>query len=98
MIDLTILKTNPELANNVKLEVSGADLLAFGESIHKQASAVKPPEKDEIYLTAEELAKILKVSLVTIWSWDKKGITKPLRIGNQKRYRKSDIENFLQES
>ena len=98
MIDLSILKENPELANSVKLEISGADLLAFGEAIHKRATEEKPPEKEEEYLTASELSEILKVSLVTLWSWDKKGIIKPLRIGNQKRYRKSDIEKFLQES
>jgi excisionase family DNA binding protein len=97
MIDLTLLKGNPELAQSVRIEVSGADLLAFGESIHRQALKEREPEKAEAYLTSEELSKILKVSLVTIWSWDKKGIIKPLRIGNQKRYRKSDIEKFLQE-
>jgi len=68
MIDLTVLKENPELAKNVRFEINGADLLTFGESIHKQ-----------------------------LWSWDRKGITKPLRIGNQKRYRKSDVEKTLQE-
>jgi len=97
MIDLTVLKENPELAKNVRFEVNGADLLTFGESIHKQAVAEATPKEEEVYLTADELAKILKVSLVTLWSWDRKGITKPLRIGNQKRYRKSDVEKTLQE-
>jgi len=67
MIDLKILEENPEFAKSLKLEVTGADLLAFGESIHRRASQEKIPEKDEQYLTAGELAKILKVSLVTVW-------------------------------
>lgn len=97
MIDLNLLKENPVLAKNLRFEISGADLMEFGESIHQRAVSGIKPAKAEEYLTAEELTKILKVSLVTIWSWDKKGILKPLRIGNQKRYRRSDIEKFLQD-
>jgi hypothetical protein len=97
MIDLKILTENPELAKTVKLEVTGADLLAFGESIHKTAVAEseKNTSKDEVYLTPQQFADALQISLVTLWSWDKKGITKPLRIGNAKRYRRSDLEKVL---
>lgn len=98
MIDLNILKDNPELAKSLKLEVSGADLLAFGESIHKNAvvESAKNAQKDsEEYLTPQQYAEALQVSLVTLWSWDKKGITRPLRIGNAKRYRRSDLEKIL---
>jgi predicted DNA-binding transcriptional regulator AlpA len=97
MLDLSILKENPELAKSLKLEVSGADLLAFGEAIHKLALAEKVKENEE-FLTGKELAKLLGVSEVTLWSWDKKGITHPLRIGKQKRYRKSDVEKILEEN
>lgn len=98
MIDLNVLKENPELAKSVKLEISGADLLAFGESIHKSAiaeSEKNAPKETEVYLTPAQLAEALQVSLVTLWSWDKKGITRPLRIGNAKRYRRSDLEKIL---
>lgn len=97
MIDLNVLKENPELAKNVKLEITGADLLAFGESIHKSAieEGKKTPIVEEEYLTPKQFADALQVSLVTLWSWDKKGITRPLRIGNAKRYRKSDLEKIL---
>jgi hypothetical protein len=100
MIDLNVLKENPELAKNIKLEISGADLLAFGESIHNRAIAEAEkiaPTSPEKYLTPQELADTLHVSLVTLWSWDKSGITKPVRIGNAKRYRLSDVEKFMQE-
>jgi hypothetical protein len=97
MIDLNILKENPELAKSVKLEITGADLLAFGESIHKQATdeGKKNTIPDEVYLTPAQFAETVQVSLVTLWSWDKKGITKPLRIGNKKLYRRSDLEKIL---
>ncbi len=98
MIDLNVLKENPELAKSVKLEISGADLLAFGESIQKAAikDNNKAPLMSEEYLTTKQIADILQVSKVTIWHWDKKGITNPLRVGNMKRYRRSDIEKVLQ--
>jgi hypothetical protein len=97
MIDLNILTNNPELAKSVKLEITGADLLAFGESIHKKATDEdkKNTVRDEIYLTPAQFAETLQVSLVTLWSWDKKHITRPLRIGNKKLYRRSDLERIL---
>jgi hypothetical protein len=101
MIDLTILKDNPELAQALKLEVTASDLMAFGESIHQKAveeAKKNAPPEAETYLTPQELADKLKVSLVTIWSYDKRGITTPLYIGKGKRYRLSDIEkSFLQQ-
>ena len=98
MINLEILKENPELARNIKLEVTGADLLAFGETILKNAvndARKNQQTKPEEFLTPQELADKYKVSLVTLWSWDKKGITKPVRIGNAKRYKLSDVEKFI---
>ena len=97
MIDLSILKTNPELAKNLTLEVSAAELeefaeICFNKGLQKRLST-PPPEE---YLTSSEYAEELKISLVTLWNWDKKGITRPLRIGKVKRYRRSDLEKILQ--
>jgi predicted DNA-binding transcriptional regulator AlpA len=64
-----------------------------GLANNKATGTQKEPEE---YLTPQEMADTLHVSLVTLWHWDNKGITKPLRIGNQKRYRRSDIEKFMQ--
>ena len=100
MIDLNVLKENLELAKSVKLEITGADLLVFGESIHKSAIADAEkiiPQKPEKYLTPQEFADTIQVSLVTLWHWDKTGITKPVRIGNAKRYLLSDLEKILQD-
>jgi hypothetical protein len=98
MIDLNILKENPELAKSLKLEITGADLLAFGEAIQKRATEAgeKTPKENEEYLTPSQFAEALQISLVTLWSWDKKQITRPLKIGNAKRYRRSDLEKIMQ--
>lgn len=98
MIDFNLLKENPELAKSIKIETSLADLMAFGESIHRaatEAAKCKTSNIEEEYFTPQQLATLLQVSLVTLWCWDNKGILSPVRIGNSKRYRKSDIEKIL---
>lgn len=47
------------------------------------------------YLTRQETAEILKVSLVTLSDWNKKKILNPYRLGNLIRYKRSEIEQAL---
>lgn len=91
-----ILKTNPELAKNLTISVNAAELKEFAElCVDKgRQEKVKPIDPEE-YLTPQQFADALQVSLVILWSWDKKGITRPLRIGNAKRYRRSDLEKIM---
>jgi DNA-binding transcriptional regulator YiaG len=99
MIDLKTLSENPDLAKSIRVEMTAAALIEFSDQVAQKAIAASkkqvPLIPKEEYLTSEEMAKTLKISLVTLWSWDKKGITQPLKIGNQKRYRRSDLEKFL---
>jgi excisionase family DNA binding protein len=53
------------------------------------------PTKQPEYLTRKEVAAILKVSLVTLSDWNKKGILKPYRLGNLIRYKSSELESAL---
>jgi excisionase family DNA binding protein len=53
------------------------------------------PKKQPEYLTRKEVAKILKVSLVTLSDWNKKGVLKPYRLGNLIRYKTNEIEDSL---
>lgn len=53
------------------------------------------PINKEEYLTRKEAIKILKVSNSTICDWDKNGITKPYRLGNLIRYKRSELEAAL---
>jgi predicted DNA-binding transcriptional regulator AlpA len=99
MIDLQVLKENPELAKSVRFEMSGFDLLTVTDELSRRAVEAEKSKKipaPEEYLTGEEFAKILKISSVTLWNYDKRGLTIPVRIGNSKRYRRSDIEKVLQ--
>ena len=53
------------------------------------------PQKQPEYLTRKEVAAILKVSLVTLADWNKKGVLKPYRLGNLIRYKSDEIDQAL---
>ncbi len=61
------------------------------KEMSKKFQPVRPPE----YVTRKEAAKILKVSLVTISDWNKKGILNPYRLGNLIRYKRSELDKAL---
>ena len=48
------------------------------------------------WLTAKEVMTLLKITPTTLWNYDKKGTTKPQRIGNRKRYHRPSIVSLLQ--
>ena len=54
-----------------------------------------PPDTEK-YLTTEQVCKILSVSRVTLWNWEKAGILQSFRIGNLKRYKKSTIDRLAE--
>lgn len=56
-------------------------------------------EKDK-YLTLAEVSELLKIHPNTLRNWDANGTLKATRIGIKKvrRYRKSEIDNFIAES
>lgn len=68
-----------------------ADVRIELQALSQNFQPTTPPE----YITRKELAEILKVTLVTIIDWDKKGILKPYRLGNLIRYKRSEIEQAL---
>lgn len=97
---MNLEKLNPEnIPGKVVLEISPEDLREYSESLLKSAldakEAEKPPE--ETYLTPDQFCEVLGITKVTLWNYDKKGITRPLRLGNLKRYRRSDLEKIMTE-
>ena len=67
------------------------DIRAELQILSKKFKPVTPPE----YITRKEAAKILKVSLVTIHDWNKKGVLKPYRLGNLIRYKRIELDKAL---
>ena len=46
-------------------------------------------------LSIDEAAKLLSVSKMTLYRWDKNGYLKKMEIGGKRRYRLSDIEKLV---
>jgi len=93
-----IIKDNPELTDNLVFKVTGADLKDYAIfCFEKGKKEISPPQTEDELLTPDQFAERLKVSKVTLWHWDRKGLTSPIRIGNAKRYRRSDLENLINE-
>lgn len=67
------------------------DVRAEIKSLALNFQPITPQE----YLTRQETAEILKVSLVTLSDWNKKKILNPYRLGNLIRYKRSEIESAL---
>jgi len=99
MTIVEIIKNNPELAPNINITVKASDLQDFAKICIEAGKKENQERKDpEEYLTPQQFADALQISLVTLWSYDTKGFTKPLRIGSAKRYRRSDLEKILSNS
>ena len=64
----------------------------LSEMIPAQTKAPEIKESnDEVLYTTEEACKILKCSKPTLHRWKKEGIVPHIRIGNNIRYKKSDL-------
>ena len=68
-----------------------SELKAEIQHLSEYLRPIDPPQ----YLTRKELSEVLKVSVVTLIDWDKKGIIKPYRLGNLVRYKRGEIEQAL---
>lgn len=66
---------------------------AFKAWNQEQIEANAP--KEEIYITAKEAAKMLGVTLSTLWRWDSDKYLEKIKIGNKVRYRLSDVERMI---
>jgi len=53
------------------------------------------PSQDAEYITRQETAKILGISLPTLNDWSKRGIIPSYRIATRVRYKKAEVEASL---
>lgn len=81
-------------ANNIQVVVSLADLNEFFEEKISEAVASRGQEKEEKYLSVDEVCEALKVSSNTLWRWNKNGYLKPNKVGRKSVYLLSDIDRL----
>lgn len=68
------------------------------EELVKESTKEQPQNDSEIYLTRKEASKLLKVSLVTVHSYCKKNIIRPLKIGNKTMFNKAELIKVVESS
>ncbi|GAA4420290.1 hypothetical protein GCM10023187_55470 [Nibrella viscosa] len=72
-------------------------------ALTKKSAAEKPASQLPDYVTRNELARLARVSLVTLHEWskdteDRKAIIKPIRINGRVRYKREDVLALLDNS
>lgn len=85
--------------NLIQIETTSADdfksEIINGVITVLKSFGVHSQNNSEIILSREEAAKLLKISLVTLWDMTRKDKIPAFRIGNKVRYKKSDVLNAL---
>jgi len=71
-------------------------LIGVREELKSFASSLHGSNEDQL-LTREETAKMLSISLVTLWNWTRTDIIPAYRIGNKVRYKKSEVLTALKQ-
>ena len=83
---------------NIRLEVTGKDLLHFSNQLirktKEEMATVAKNSRTETYLTKKEVKQLCRVCDTTLWRWNKRDYLKPVKIGSKLRYRLSDIKKL----
>ena len=86
----------------IKTEIQGIEaneILQRFENLNTKfdllLNSIKPSPETTL-LTRNEVAKMFGVSLVTIHEWSKKGVLQSYKVGNQVRFKQSEVFEALQ--
>lgn len=85
---------------NSTIQLMQIDLDSFGQFIQKlvreELEKIIPVQsKEKEFYTREETAKLLNVSLTTLFHWNNQGILKTKKLGKRVYYSKSDVLSQL---
>lgn len=98
----TNLLTQFANGGNLVLQVSADDLREVMKSFYQEErerteQAIKR-HRENPTLDRKQTAKLLGVSLATLWKWAKDGYLVPAKIGTKVLYKPSDIDEILLKS
>lgn len=86
------------------IQIEGLDAAEIMARFDKMESAISAlsdnsksaePQKPEKYITRREVSDILRVSVVTVSDWTRKGILIAYKVGNRVYYKSDEVENAL---
>lgn len=79
-------------------EITHEELRSLFEGLQNQLNELKrsfEPKTPTEYITRNEVAKMLKCDLSTLWNWTKKGKLIPYGIGNRVYYKRNEVEKAI---
>lgn len=87
---------------NYIIQISANDLREVVKSMYEDerirtAQAIEQ-SREHATLTRKEAARLLGVTLSTLWKWGQEGYLVPVKIGSRVMYRPSDIDGLLRKS
>lgn len=85
-----------QIENTNSLDFKNEIVNELKDALKDFASTLQSNNQDQL-LTRDETAKLLNVSLVTLWDWTRKDIIPAYRIGNKVRYKKGEVLLGLQQ-
>lgn len=98
MVDLKFLMENPDLAANMRFEISGSDMITvIQSSIDIALKQAKPAELNIIEqpISQPEAIQFLGKSRQTLIQWRKKGIIRAHTLGGRVYYMRSELLEAL---
>lgn len=78
---------------NVQVVVNLSDLRTMFNEWQDERDA-RVPAKEDVMLSAEDAAKQLGVTSVTLWRWAREGYLSPTKVGRKNFYWKSNIDKL----
>lgn len=89
MSQVQFIQTTPE-------QLQEAILTGVKQQLEELKKQYRPKEPEE-YLSRAEVAKLLKVDISTVHNWGKAGKLKRHGLGNRVYYKRSEVEQAIQE-
>ena len=89
-----------KIINTQIQSIEAKDLLTHFENLNNSLEQLQKTVKHKpktVLLTRQEVAKLLDISLPTLWTWTKKNILTSYRIGNKIRYKEHEVLEALQQ-
>ena len=84
----------------INLTITASDLKDFAAQLiaetKEQLEQEVSDSKAETYLSSEKVMQMMEISKSTLWRWKKRGYLVPVRLGNNDRYKFSDIKKIME--
>lgn len=88
------------IKENVIYQINGADLVEFAKelisSTKKELEQDIITQKEERYLSPQQVSEMLSVDTVSLWRWHKRGYLTHSKVGGKNRYKLSDVKRIME--